>query len=85
MTEQSTIRVLLVDDQYLVRHGLRFIINAQQDMEVIGEAGNGREAVRLASELKPHVVFMDVQMEDGADWKPRRLYWICNLNARLSY
>ncbi|WP_339836052.1 response regulator transcription factor [Paenibacillus sp. FSL R7-0272] len=65
MTEKSTIRVLLVDDQHLVRHGLRFIINAQQDMEVVGEAGSGHEAVRLAVELNPHVVFMDVQMEDG--------------------
>ncbi|MCM3134148.1 response regulator transcription factor [Paenibacillus polysaccharolyticus] len=65
MTEKSTIRVLLVDDQHLVRHGLRFIINAQQDMEVVGEAGSGHEAVRLAAELNPHVVFMDVQMEDG--------------------
>ncbi|WP_145333109.1 response regulator transcription factor [Paenibacillus xylanexedens] len=65
MTEQPIIRVLLVDDQHLVRHGLRFIINAQQDMEVVGEAGSGHEAVRLAAELDPHVVFMDVQMEDG--------------------
>lgn len=53
MTEQPMIRVLLVDDQHLVRHGLRFIINAQQDMEVVGEAGSGHEAVRLAAELTP--------------------------------
>ncbi|RAI93595.1 LuxR family two component transcriptional regulator [Paenibacillus pabuli] len=59
------IRVLLVDDQHLVRHGLRFIINAQQDMEVVGEAGGGHEAVRLAAEVRPHVVLMDVQMEAG--------------------
>ncbi|MBB6023505.1 DNA-binding NarL/FixJ family response regulator [Paenibacillus sp. JGP012] len=65
MTESTTIRVLLVDDQHLVRHGLRFIINAQQDMKVVGEAGSGPEAVRLAAELVPHVVFMDVQMEGG--------------------
>lgn len=38
MTESTTIRVLLVDDQLLVRHGLRYIINAQQDMVVVGEA-----------------------------------------------
>lgn len=65
MTESTMIRVLLVDDQHLVRHGLRFIINAQQDMKVVGEAGSGPEAVRLAAELAPHVVFMDVQMEGG--------------------
>ncbi|PZT55325.1 response regulator [Paenibacillus silvae] len=65
MTESTMIRVLLVDDQHLVRHGLRFIINAQQDMKVVGEAGSGPEAVRLAAELAPHIVFMDVQMEGG--------------------
>ncbi|WP_431088973.1 response regulator transcription factor [Paenibacillus sp. 8b26] len=59
------IRVILVDDQHLVRHGLRFIINAQEDMEVTGEASGGREAVELAARVRPHVVLMDVQMSEG--------------------
>jgi YesN/AraC family two-component response regulator len=64
MTGQS-IRVILVDDQHLVRHGLRFIINAQEDMEVTGEASGGSEAVQLAERVRPHVVLMDVQMPEG--------------------
>jgi DNA-binding NarL/FixJ family response regulator len=64
MTTPS-IRVLLADDQHLVRHGLRFIINAQEDMEVVGEASGGHEAVLLAVQVEPHVVLMDVQMHEG--------------------
>ncbi|TCZ79300.1 response regulator transcription factor [Paenibacillus albiflavus] len=64
MTAHS-IRVIIVDDQHLVRHGLRFIINAQEDMEVVGEAAGGHEAVRLANRVCPDVVLMDVQMPEG--------------------
>ncbi|MDH6370600.1 DNA-binding NarL/FixJ family response regulator [Paenibacillus sp. PastF-3] len=64
MTTPS-IRVLLADDQHLVRHGLRFIINAQEDMEVVGEASGGHEAVLLAVQVEPHVLLMDVQMHEG--------------------
>lgn len=59
------IRVLLADDQHLVRHGLRFIINDQEDMEIVGEASGGHEAVQLAGEVEPNVVLMDVQMDAG--------------------
>ncbi|MBY3622139.1 response regulator transcription factor [Acinetobacter sp. CUI P1] len=59
------IRVLLADDQHLVRHGLRFIINDQEDMEVVGEASGGHEAVQLAGQVEPNVVLMDVQMDAG--------------------
>ncbi|WP_068621960.1 response regulator [Paenibacillus tuaregi] len=58
------IRVALVDDQHLVRQGLSYIINAQEDMEVVGEAGNGLEAVELAKLTRPHVLLMDVQMPE---------------------
>jgi DNA-binding NarL/FixJ family response regulator len=47
------IRVLLVDDQELMRVGFRMVLGAQDDMEIVGEAGNGEEAVRLAEELRP--------------------------------
>ncbi|MFC0331337.1 response regulator [Paenibacillus sepulcri] len=63
MTDEL-IRVAIVDDQHLVRHGLGFIINAQEDMEVAGEAANGREAVLLANRTRPHVLLMDVQMPE---------------------
>ncbi len=55
-------RILLADDHGIVRKGLRFLLEHQLDMEVIGEASDGREAVRLAEELDPNVVIMDIAM-----------------------
>lgn len=57
-----TIRVLIADDEALVRSGLHLIIDAAPDMEVAGEAGDGAEAVQLVRDLRPHVILMDVQM-----------------------
>lgn len=56
------IRVLLVDDQHLIRAGLRMLCEAQPDIEVVGEADNGREAIPLAGRLLPDVVVMDLRM-----------------------
>ncbi|QXJ24585.1 response regulator transcription factor [Actinomadura graeca] len=56
------IRVLLVDDQQLVRMGLRMLCDSAPDMEVVGEAGDGRDAPRLVEELHPDVVLMDLRM-----------------------
>lgn len=58
------IRVLLADDHAMVRKGFRLILEAQPDMEISGEAGNGREAVDLAEKLHPDVVVMDVAMPE---------------------
>ena len=58
------IRVLLADDQALVRAGFRALLDAEGDIEVVGEAGNGREAIELARTLVPDVVLMDVRMPE---------------------
>jgi DNA-binding NarL/FixJ family response regulator len=58
------IRVLLADDQVLVRAGLRSLLDAQDGIEVVGEAGTGAEAAALAAAVEPDVVLMDVRMPD---------------------
>ena len=57
-----TVRVLIADDDQLVRTGLRMMIETQDDLEVIGEAGDGREAIDMAHRLQPDVVLMDIRM-----------------------
>lgn len=56
------IRVMLVDDQALFREGLRTLLSIRPDLEVVGEAENGREAVDLAAQLRPDVILMDLRM-----------------------
>ena len=58
----AVISVLVADDQRLVRSGFRMILRGDPDIDVVGEAGDGEEAVALARELKPDVVMMDVRM-----------------------
>lgn len=59
------IQVLIADDHAIVRSGLSMLINAQEDMEVVGTAADGKEAVEKALELKPNVVLMDLSMPPG--------------------
>ncbi len=63
------VRVLIADDQALVRSGFRMILEARDDLEVVGEAENGARAIELARELEPDVVLMDVRMPvmDGVE------------------
>jgi two-component system response regulator NreC len=58
------IRIMLADDHAVVRQGFKMILAEQPDMEIVGEAGNGREAVELAETLKPDIVVMDVSMPE---------------------
>ncbi len=59
-----TIRVVVADDQLLVRTGLAMILDAQPDIEVVGEAANGREAVAIARQLRPDVCLFDIRMPE---------------------
>lgn len=58
----SKIRVLIVDDHPMIRAGMRSLLESEEDFEVAGEAGNGEEAIQLATELKPEVIIMDIVM-----------------------
>jgi len=60
----STLRIFLADDHVVMRDGLKSLVNAQPDMNVVGEADNGRTALIQASELQPDVIIMDVSMPD---------------------
>jgi NarL family two-component system response regulator YdfI len=60
--QDKPIRILITDDHFVVRQGLRLILNTAKDIELVGEAENGQEALQLAAEHQPHVILMDLQM-----------------------
>ena len=64
MTETNPIRVMIVDDHDMVRSGLSVFLEAFDDLELVGEAVDGEEAIRLCAELQPHVVLMDLVMPE---------------------
>jgi NarL family two-component system response regulator LiaR len=68
MTEANRIAVMIVDDHTVVRHGIRFSLLAFDDIELVGEAESGEEALRLCNEIRPDVILMDMLMPgmDGA-------------------
>lgn len=64
MSEEVAITLVIADDHEMVRRGLRMTIAAEEDLQLLGEATTGREAIRLVGELQPQVVLLDVQMPD---------------------
>ncbi|MFE6666785.1 response regulator [Streptomyces sp. NPDC057697] len=67
MTATPPVRILLCDDHVVVRAGLLALLGSEPDIEVVGEAGSGEEAVALAAKLTPDVVLMDLQLGKGID------------------
>jgi DNA-binding NarL/FixJ family response regulator len=67
------IRILIADDQTLIRAGFRALLDAEPDMEVVAECGTGSDAVRLAAREKPDVVLMDIRMPQGDGLEATRL------------
>jgi DNA-binding NarL/FixJ family response regulator/class 3 adenylate cyclase len=82
--EPSGVRIVIVDDQALVRAGFRMILEAEEDIEVVGEAADGREAVAEVQRVRPDVVLMDVRMPemDGIE-ATRRLLGSAGVSAKV--
>lgn len=79
----SKIRILLADDHTIVRQGIRALLDAEPDMQVVGEAGDGRAAVQLARELQPDVVVMDLTMPELDGLEATRLIKQSQPHAQL--
>ncbi|BDM83350.1 response regulator [Acaryochloris marina] len=58
------IQILLVDDQYLIREGISSLLELEEDLEVVGMAANGKEAIKQAMDLKPNIILMDIRMPE---------------------
>lgn len=79
----TRIRILIVDDHTIVRQGIRALLEAEADLQVVGEAGDGREAVRLARELAPDVVVMDLAMPEMDGLEATRVLTETSPNTRI--
>ncbi len=83
MKDSERIRVMLADDQAMIRHGLSYIVSTQEDLRVVGEAGNGDEAVAMAADCRPDVILMDIRMPGRTGIEATRAILKDNPDARI--
>lgn len=83
MAETNRIRILLVDDHDVVRTGIRALLEAEKDMEVVGEASSGREGLRMVQEFEPDIVLMDITMSDMDGMEATRLMRSCCAHSEV--
>ena len=77
MSSTERIKVMLADDHPIMRDGLRDALEGEGDFEVVGSAGDGVEAVRMAQSVVPEVIVMDVMMPNMDAWTPAGRSWSC--------
>lgn len=83
MKDSQRIRVMLADDQAMIRQGLSYIVNSQEDLLVVGEAGNGDEAVAVAAACRPNVILMDIRMPGRTGIEATQAILTCNPDVHI--